>query len=489
MHGRRSKLIFGLFLASAAVVLVLALSSGFALNSLLDSLEQSRHERLLAEAQSASLVVSATELENIQQVGDLASNEAVSLKSRLSAFASLHQLTEISFIRQLPSGQLQYIISSNQGESAHDIASPTFAADALLEAAFSGSVEVIDISKPGSEIYPDNNLTAFSPVYNSNGRVIAIAAVGIDETLVNGTVSNIRNLMIVLVVCIIVVVATACINMFLQIREEKELAQGLQLQKEMLEQARQLSLEREQALNHAVRASEVKSEFLSNISHEMRTPMNAIIGMTTIALASKDGERKDFCLERIEDASENLLGIITDFLDMTNIQADELVLDNAAFDLRKTVASCVGEYSFKIHDKNLKLDVSIDEDIPQMLLGDGPRLSKIIDKLLSNAVKFTDQDGLINLRIRQLSQGAQGQELLFEVEDNGIGISLADAENLFGSFEQLDRSLTRSYGGTGLGLAIARHLVELMGGQIGVESELGAGSRFYFTLSLAEAAL
>jgi len=222
------------------------------------------------------------------------------------------------------------------------------------------------------------------------------------------------------------------------------------------------------------------------MSHEMRTPMNAIIGMTAIALNSDKVERKDYCLGHIKEASAHLLTIINDVLDMTSIQSNEFSLKLAPFDFRNALKSVAQEYIHKISEQKLKFRFSVDKSIPTILVGDSQRLSKVVSNLLSNAIKFSPSEGLVSIHVAHRGTGPDGHLLLFEVEDHGIGIDPAAKENLFRPFGQAESGTSRRFGGTGLGLAISRHLVEMMGGTIGVESEVNVGSKFFFSVTLKE---
>jgi len=638
MSDKRSGLVLILFLVSAIVVLALSFYTGYSLNALMGSLEQSRSERLRAEALGASLIVSTEELQSIQSAEALLSGNTAAIQNRLSGFAALHNLTEVAFIRQLPSGDLQYIISSNAGAGIYDVSAPVFASTRMLDVALSGAIVVEELSESARE---EVRFMAFAPVMDSEGAVVAIAAVGVDDQMILDTASSIRNLTIILLVCIFIVILAACANVLLQVRKEQELEESIRIQKLMIEISQKLSSEspfdnrvneaiallgsyletsrvsvinvsepdvgnslkyiwtdkdsripqpteqqaltlyqtmrdlfdsgssvrhsavncsninqikgehhallkalktrsfiwspfyvqnklwgvlalefskprgsfpkkdiqliesvttdmvdalirelyseqREQALNHAVHASEVKSEFLSNMSHEMRTPMNAIIGMTSIALSSDEAERKDYCLGHIKDASSHLLNIISDVLDMTSIQENEFSLKLAPFDFRGSLKAVVHEHVHKITEQKISFRVSVDESIPKILVGDNQRLSKVVSNLLSNAIKFTPSGGNVVVHVEHLSAGPEDHKLKFVIEDDGIGISDDAKDNLFRPFGQADSGANRKYGGTGLGLAIARHLVEMMGGTVGVESELDVGSKFYFTVTLQD---
>ncbi|MDR2295629.1 MAG: response regulator [Clostridiales Family XIII bacterium] len=236
------------------------------------------------------------------------------------------------------------------------------------------------------------------------------------------------------------------------------------------------------AQDEAEAASRAKSDFLSNMSHEMRTPMNAIIGMTAIGKSADNPERKNYAFEKIEGASTHLLGVINDVLDMSKIEANKLELASAAFDLEKCLQKAVGVNNFRREEKRQHFGLRIDDKIPRCLLGDDQRLTQVVTNLLSNAIKFTPEGGSI-----RLDAYLEGEEngictIRIAVSDTGIGISAQQQTRLFSAFQQAENSTSREFGGTGLGLAISKRIVDMMGGRIWIESEPGKGSTFAFTM-------
>ncbi|MDR1134846.1 MAG: bacteriohemerythrin [Clostridiales Family XIII bacterium] len=244
--------------------------------------------------------------------------------------------------------------------------------------------------------------------------------------------------------------------------------------------------ERALALQQAVLASKAKGDFLSNMSHEMRTPMNAIIGMTSIAKSSGEMSRKDYCLNKIEDASTHLLGVINDILDMSKIEANKLELSLVEFSFERMLQKVVNVVNFRVDEKNQDLTVHIDSNIPLYLVGDDQRLAQVITNLLSNAVKFTQENGSIKLETHFIKKEDDICTIRIDVIDTGIGISKEQLPRLFTSFEQAENNTARKFGGTGLGLAISKRIVELMGGEIWVESEQGKGAAFSFTIRIKQ---
>ena len=236
------------------------------------------------------------------------------------------------------------------------------------------------------------------------------------------------------------------------------------------------------ALAQAAKASKAKGDFLSNMSHEIRTPLNAIIGMTAIGKSAPDAEKKDYALEKIEDASTHLLGVINDILDISKIEANKLELSLTEFDFETMLQKVVNVVKFRVDEKGQKLHVSIAPGFPRSLISDDQRLAQVITNLLSNAVKFTPEKGSIYFSADLLKEEEGMCSIQINVTDTGIGMTEEQQSRLFTSFEQAESDTSRKFGGTGLGLAISKSLVEMMGGSIWTESEIDKGATFAFTI-------
>ena len=236
-------------------------------------------------------------------------------------------------------------------------------------------------------------------------------------------------------------------------------------------------------LTNTIRENQAKDLFLANMSHEIRTPLNGIVGFTQLLKSTATTEEQEEFITVIENSSDNLLTIVNDILDLSKIKADKIELESIEFDPVEKFESAIESYAARAAEKNVAFNMFIDPELPSRIVGDPTKISQIIVNLISNAIKFTSEQGKVDVQVAKVGESEQYTTIKFSVSDSGIGISAKQQEKIFDAFSQADVSTSRKFGGTGLGLAISGKLATLMGGRLKIESEEGKGAIFFFTLS------
>ena len=249
----------------------------------------------------------------------------------------------------------------------------------------------------------------------------------------------------------------------------------------VMEEMQRAELKLREAKELAEDSARIKSEFLANMSHEIRTPMNGIIGITNIAIKKETSEKQLEYLGKIKQSAKSLLRIIDDILDFSKIEAGRLEIENSEFCVRSLINDIRNIQAFFAQEKGIEFIVGISDKLDFNVVGDSLRLQQVVLNILSNAIKFT-HDGFISISAEVAERGEDSAKLLFVIKDTGIGMTQEQSSRVFDEFSQADSSTTRKYGGTGLGLTISKKLVELMGGQIWLDSSPGEGTSFYFTV-------
>lgn len=446
-----------LILFFVIVIIVIALIAYMSTNYIskyTDLIQENIEERLFAECRAIQNMVSLDELESYQTIEDMEREEYKELRNRLTAYAEEHDLMFVYYMRMLDDGNIQYIIDSDPDPEGN------YGLD-HIEEPYELAVEAFG-GKPAynliGEYEPDWNgvMSAYIPIFDDDGNVVAVAGVDIDDTDIVKR-KNTANTFTTVSVIFTAILGGIGFLVIVGYQKKAKAARS---------------------------ASVAKGQFLSKMSHEMRTPLNAIIGFSRMAKNTTDINKKNECLDNISSSSDYLLELINGVLDLTKIESNKMTLNLEKISLQQIFKDINIILSSQIVKKKQKLEIDISNDIPEYVYCDETRLKQVIVNLASNAIKFTPEEGEIFIKGRLVETKKSLCKLEFIVNDNGIGIKEETLSKLFNAFEQGDGSITRKYGGTGLGLAISRHFIEMMDGAITVSSKEGEGSTFKFNIWL-----
>ena len=452
-----------LFTFSALIMLATAIFSVNMMNKSARAVEEASRRQLSYLSELAASLTTAEVLGEFVTHEDAVGNAAYSqIKEKLIKFTSEHGIEAAYFLRlDSDTNRMRFIIDNATDDLYYAILTwPSVDREDSPDLALQGIPNAVPVGSYSAGY--DDYLSAFAPVYYSDGRLSNIVA-GVDVLDVYIKEINMNSIVFASVLLglffITLISCMVCIMLY-----QNKAAQ-------------------------ANAANMAKSLFLSQMSHEMRTPMNAIVGMGLIAKGSSDMARVKECLQKIEDASNHLLGVINDILDISKIEAGKFEMSETEFEFSKLLDSIVSVVIFKAEEKSQELIVKVDKSVPISVIADKQRLAQVITNLLSNAVKFTPEGGKIRLFIDNIQDREDICTLRVEVTDTGIGIDAGQFGTIFSSFAQADNSISRRFGGTGLGLAISKNIVERMNGRIEVESKLGEGSKFTFTAQVRKGSL
>ena len=449
----RSNVVLLLFFAAAIIVAVVAIVASRMMNDSAHMIEESTKQELVALSRAAALLATADELDEYIIPADMEKPGYLELKRKTIEFNKTSDLAYTYFLRLDTQTNMMQFILDNIEDDYTGLAAEQVDREPTPDIALSGVATAVPLGSYSKGW--DGYISAFAPIYYSDGTLSnVLAGVDMEDKYIKEAYNQnvFFSRILISAVVLVIAICSACIMLY-----------------------------RRQAYNAQV-ASVSKSAFLSNMSHEMRTPMNAIIGMAEIAKAANDPERVGYCLGKIDIASGHLLGVINDILDISKIESGKFTLSPTDTALDDLVQRVVNVINFKVDEKRQTFTIHVAQDVPGAIITDQQRLAQVLTNLLSNAVKFTPEEGKIGLHVHLLEQKESRCTLQFAVSDSGIGVPLDKQASLFHSFEQADASISRRFGGTGLGLAISKSIVEAMKGKIWVESEEGQGSTFLFTI-------
>ncbi len=474
-HKKKRHLIIYLF---SSLVFISLLNAYWTYQTNKELLYQMVDGKLKTAALNTELLVDQDFFDRAIDAASIKKEEDLNNIRKLSQFT---QNSDIAYVyaMTIKNGKVHFILSS---ATPSEIREKTFTR--YFDSYDKASKELLHIFESNSPFFEESSdqwgtfRSILIPKHTQNGTPYIIGADMRIDTIKQLLFKNFNAIFTMQFLILIVLFAIFFYFIYLSHQDYKQIHQ---IEKDLSNEIKIKTHSLKIAKQKAEHSAQVKADFLANMSHEIRTPMNGVLGMTHLLLQTELNEKQKRFLQKIDQSAKSLLNIINDILDFSKIEAGKLAIEHTKFDLFKMVENSLALIEMKVQEKNLELIVSYDCNMGRTYIGDGLRIGQILTNLLSNAVKFT-QTGHIGVYIVRIEKGLYR----FIVEDTGIGLTEAQQEKLFSSFTQADNSTTRKYGGTGLGLSISKQLVEMMGGQIWVESEEGKGSRFIFELPLEE---
>lgn len=443
-----------LFFVSSVVVLILSFYVREMMTSSAQMIEESTKSQMMALSEAASLLVTAEELDEFKTVADMQKPQYRELKNKLDVFTRQAGVMFTYYMcLDTDTGMMQFIVDNvmDEADDPDGLDSPQIPREDGPDRALAGEILAMELGSYSQGW--DGLLTAWAPVYYSDGTLSnMVAGVDMQDVYLYTVRNNTQLMSIVLLVSFLLVIVSCFLCLMMYRNKAKQSAT----------------------------ASSAKGLFLSRMSHEMRTPLNAIIGLSNMALKTEDTAAIKNHLRNISVSSDHLRRLIDDILDLSKIESGKMQLEYAPALLEKEIEAIDHIIRPQTEQKDQTFLVKTVGALPKAVYYDPVRMRQVLINLLSNAVKFTPQGGQIALTVGCEERHDGRCNLYWRVKDSGIGIKKEDISKLFAPFEQLDVSTTRKYGGTGLGLAITKQLVEMMDGHITVNSEEGDGSEFVF---------
>jgi signal transduction histidine kinase/CheY-like chemotaxis protein len=458
----------GLLILSVIAVIALTLVTFVFVSRMNETVVSEMRYRLEATAATAATLTSSAELDSIRTDADLQRPEIMALKQSLVQFAGDNKILYVYYIRVNDGGRHRFVIDNDttyqavrpemESDFSEDVASveaertgrPASTPDGTFDDADRNeSAEYFNYSE---EVDMTSYLSAYAPIFDENGNLTYLVGIDVLRDNVYQMQINTRIVEIVNVVVLTFVITMGVVVILLY---RKKAAQS-------------------------EAASQAKSVFLSSMGHEIRTPLNVIIGLTDIAVRSKDIQKKDDALGKIFWSGKHLLAMLGDILDMSRIESGKMELQMISFSLDEMINNTIETFGQEAKDKNITLTYNASGKLPPIIFCDRVRMTQVLVNLMSNAVKFTHEGGnvVVSTKLIEMDKGQLRLQII--VKDSGIGISEKDLARIFKPFEQADYGVTRRYGGVGLGLAISQNIARAMEGEITCVSEPGKGAEFIF---------